>query len=350
MNYILFGSLLVALLSTAFAIVILRPLAHKIGLIDVKDHRKKHTGEIPLIGGLAMFVGIAIGVILLFPLNKLVATWLLTSAGIVFLGVVDDAKDLSVRIRLVIQAIITLVLMIGTGYYLHSFGNMVGLGEVELGSLLGYVVTIIAVVGAINAFNMMDGIDGLAGLMALVSFISLAILFYIRGDSFGLYISLLFTVVITPYLANNLLLFPSMDLKHKIFLGDAGAMLIGFTTVWLLIYGTQLPNRDVSLRPITALWLIAIPLLDMIAIIIRRLRKGQSPFKADRDHIHHLLMNTGLCARKTLMLISVIAVLIASIGLLGEVYKVPDFYMLLGFGVLAFIYHKLVRVITRKAV
>ncbi len=338
-NPSLIVTLLLVSLSTIFAIRILKPLAPRFGLVDVSDHRKQHVGEIPLIGGIAMYLGVTLGSFLLLPYTWLSLTWLFTSAGVVVLGAWDDAKDISVRSRLIIQAMMTFILSVGSGYYLMNVGDVFGFGDISLG-YMGYVVTALAVVGAINAFNMMDGIDGLAGMMAIVSFLSLALLFGLNGDRYGLIVSLLLVVVILPYLANNLLLPP---FKHKIFMGDAGATLIGFTVVWLLIYGSQSSSAEVSFRPVTALWIIAVPLLDMIAIMFRRIRRGQSPFLADRDHLHHLLMNGGIIPQKTLLIMSILGMVIAILGVIGEITKVPETYMLLGFLLLFVGYRYVVR-------
>lgn len=329
-NSLLLFSLLLAFFITLVAIRLLKSLAPQFGLMDVKDHRKHHIGEIPLIGGIAMYIGIIFSALLLLPTAWGSLTWLFASAGIVLLGVWDDAKDIPVRLRLIIQAVMTFILSTGSGYYLVGLGNLFGFGDIYL-SYFGYVVTVLAVIGAINAFNMMDGIDGLAGMMALVSFGALAILFGLSGDSYGLNVSLLLLVVILPYLANNLLLPP---FKHKIFMGDAGAMLIGFSVVWLLIYGSQSSTEGFSFRPVTALWVMAIPLMDMVAIMIRRVRKGSSPFKADRDHLHHIFMHAGFSSLEALHIITGLSLLFATCGVLGEVWGVPEPLMLGSFLVL----------------
>lgn len=318
-----------AFVITMLSIYVLKPIAYKYGLVDITDHRKHHVGEIPLIGGIAMYCGILFSAFFLLPKTWVSMTWLFASAGIVVLGALDDAKDLPVKLRLIVQSFLTLILSIGSGYYLADLGNILGLGNVDLG-VLGYLVTVFAVICAINAFNMMDGIDGLAGMMALVSFGSLAILFWINADSYGFYVSCILLAVILPYLANNLMLPP---FKRKIFMGDAGAMLIGFSVVWLLIYGSQSipPGKEISFRPITALYLIAIPLLDIIVIIIKRIQRGSSPFTADRDHLHHMLMGYGYSSKMTLVIITVISTLIASIGIIGNLFLVPEVLMLIMF-------------------
>ena len=106
-------------------------------------------------------------------------------------------------------------------------------------------------------------------------------------------------------------------------------MLIGLTVIWLLIIGTQ--SESASFRPVTALWIIAVPLMDMVAIMIRRIRKGQSPFMADREHLHHIFLRLGLNSRQALVAIATLASMLATIGVIGEYLMVPDGVMLLLF-------------------
>jgi len=330
-------SLLFAFLITTISIKLLKPIAPKYGLMDIQNYRKNHTGEIPLIGGIAMYFGIVVGAFFLLPKTWVSMTWLFTAAGVVILGVWDDAKDLPVKFRLIIQAIMTLILSLGSGYYLMNFGDIFGLGAIDL-DIIGYLITPLAVIGAINAFNMMDGIDGLAGMMALVSFSALAILFWLGADTYGFYVSCTLLIVILPYLANNLMVPP---FKNKIFMGDAGAMLIGFSVVWLLIYGSQsIPSgSEISFKPVIALYIIAVPLIDMVTIMIRRIVRKKSPFMADRDHLHHVLLYTGFSARQTLLIISCLATLIAFLGLIGSLFLVSEFFMFCLFVLLFVIYN-----------
>ena len=330
-------ALFFAFSTTVVSLFLLKPLALKYGLVDVTNHRKHHVGEIPLIGGIAMFCGILISAFLLLPKTWVSMTWLFASAGIVILGVWDDAKDLPVKFRLIVQAVVTLILSVGSGYYLIDLGDLLGIGQINLG-LFGYVLTAFAVIGAINAFNMMDGIDGLAGTMALVSFVTLAILFWINADSYGFYVSCILSIVILPYLANNLLIPP---FKHKIFMGDAGAMLIGFSIVWLLIYGSQSipPGKEISFSPITALYIIAIPLMDMVTIMIRRIKRKKSPFMADRDHLHHVLMRAGFSSIQILLIITFIAMTLALIGVLAHSFLVSELLMFVMFILLFILYN-----------
>ncbi len=109
-------------------------------------------------------------------------------------------------------------------------------------------------------------------------------------------------------------------------MGDAGSMFMGLTVIWLLTLGTQ--GETASFHPVTALWIIAIPLMDMFAIMFRRIRNGASPFKADNGHLHHILMKLGFSSRKTLLLISFLAIIISAIGIVAEIYHVSESLML----------------------
>jgi UDP-GlcNAc:undecaprenyl-phosphate GlcNAc-1-phosphate transferase len=122
-------------------------------------------------------------------------------------------------------------------------------------------------------------------------------------------------------------------------MGDAGSMFMGLTVMWLLVLGSQTQgSQGASFRPITALWIIAVPLMDMLAIMIRRIRKGDSPFKADNGHLHHICMRAGLSSRQALWVISSIAICAALVGIIGEILQVSEWLMLIVFIVLFVMY------------
>ena len=306
---------------TLAAIQILKPVANKIGLLDLPNHRKHHQGAIPLIGGVSIFIGVALSCMLLVALTYQQEYLLFGALAIVILGVLDDLYDISVRLRLFVQAICTIYLCYTLGISLSYMGNMFGVSELDIG-LLGVIVTVFAVIGGINAYNMMDGIDGLAGSMALVSLLALAVLFSRTGAYEYVQWALMFSAAILPYLLVNLKL---IVFRNKIFMGDAGSMLLGFVIVWLLILGTQQETKHI--RTVTALWVIAVPLMDMAAIMIRRIRKGHSPFKPDRKHLHHIFLRAGLNARESLGVIFLTALTITGFGVICEIAKVPEYIM-----------------------
>ncbi|MBW7470438.1 UDP-N-acetylglucosamine--undecaprenyl-phosphate N-acetylglucosaminephosphotransferase [Marinobacter sp. F4218] len=304
----------------------LKPLAVRIDLLDRPDHRKRHSGAVPLVGGLSAFFGLCIAWLLAMPLSDGYGLFLVCASLLVLMGAVDDACHLPPSFRLGTQVVLGAALTFGSGISLESFGNLFGFGGIELGAL-GPFVTIAAIIGATNAFNMVDGIDGLSGSMSLIALLSLCFLFSGSGNfPLELVFSLALAVALLPYLMANLLIPP---FKRKIFMGDAGAMFIGFAVVWLLVHGTHMEGR--AFRPVTALWLIAIPLMDMVAIMVRRARKGQSVMKPDRNHLHHIFMRAGFSDREALLMITGISFLFAAIGLLGEILLIPEWIMFAAF-------------------
>ena len=317
--------LLLSFLVTLSLIYLLRPLATKLKLVDIPDHRKNHIGAVPLVGGLSVYGGVVVVCLLFIPLDLYSLVWLLASFIVVAMGVIDDAITLSSHLRLLIQFIIAIVICFGSGLSFENIGSWIGTGDIHLGGF-SYIVTLFCIVGSINAFNMMDGIDGLAGAMASISLAGFSLLFLLNGDVYGYLLATVFIASVIPYLYSNLKKSPK---KGKIFMGDAGSMLIGLTVAWLALYGTQ--TESASFKPITVLWLIAIPVMDMVAVMLSRIRRGDSLFKPDKEHLHHILMSKGFSPRKSLFLISLSSFLFALLGVFGHLLLIPDVVMLGGF-------------------
>jgi len=296
---------LVAACTSAAGIVVMRRFALALGLVDRPDQRKQHLGEVPLVGGLAIFTGVIAGAACYGAFDGFERSLLGTAAVLALLGALDDRFGLSVRDRLLIQTIAILAVIASTGVYIHTLGHIFG-HDVVLG-WLGVPMTVLAVIGLVNAFNMMDGIDGLAGSLTLVS-IAAVVLFASPMPLRGVIMLLALLAAATlPYLLVNL-----GFVGGKVFLGDAGSTLIGYLLAWVLIYLSQLPETHLS--PVDVLWCVALPVLDTLAVMYRRMRAGQSPFKPDRGHIHHILQGAGLGPRATLIALVVFAVILASIG------------------------------------
>jgi len=112
-------------------------------------------------------------------------------------------------------------------------------------------------------------------------------------------------------------------------MGDAGSMFLGLGVAWVLVEATQ--GKGSVMHPVTALWLFAVPLIDMWAIMYRRVRKGQSPFMADREHLHHIFLRAGYSHRATLNIMTLVALIFAAIGVLGELFHLPEWLMFAGF-------------------
>ncbi|MBW7984517.1 UDP-N-acetylglucosamine--undecaprenyl-phosphate N-acetylglucosaminephosphotransferase [Enterobacillus tribolii] len=308
-----------------------RKVAKKIGLVDKPNYRKRHQGLIPLVGGISVYAGICFTFLFFQPYIPHFRLYLLCAGALVLVGALDDRFDISVKIRATVQALIAIAMMTVGGLYLRNLGQIFGPWELTLGPF-GYLVTLFAVWAAINAFNMVDGIDGLLGGLSCVTFLSMGILLWQDGQHDLAMWCFAFIAAIVPYILLNLGI---LGRRYKVFMGDAGSTLIGFTVIWILLESTQ--GSGHPMNPVTALWVIAIPLMDMIAIMYRRLRKGMSPFSPDRQHIHHLIMRAGFTSRQAFVLITLAAALLAAIGVTGErLGFVPEWVMLVLF-LLAFV-------------
>ncbi|GAA6170921.1 UDP-N-acetylglucosamine--undecaprenyl-phosphate N-acetylglucosaminephosphotransferase [Colwellia sp. KU-HH00111] len=341
--------LAIALTTFCFAFLAIKffnPIAIEVGLVDKPNERKQHSGHIPLIGGISIFLAVLAASLLWLPNTLELRMYLIASAMMVFIGVLDDKFDLRVRIRLVGQLIVASLMIYGVGGYVSNLGNLFNLGDVSLGPL-GILFTYIAIVVVINAYNMIDGIDGLIGCLSINTFTAIAVLFILSGQTDYVSYPLIIATAIMPYLLFNLNVFDKVLNKEtkKIFMGDAGSMFVGLSVIWLLTMGTQ--GEQASFRPVTALWICAIPLMDMLAIVTRRYRNGKSPFKPDRDHLHHILQRLGFSAQQTLVIISVVAVALSTIGVAGEYFNIVESTMLLGFLVFFVIYVFIIKKITK---
>ncbi|MFC0074175.1 UDP-N-acetylglucosamine--undecaprenyl-phosphate N-acetylglucosaminephosphotransferase [Samsonia erythrinae] len=300
-----------------------RGMAGKVGLVDRPNYRKRHRGLVPLVGGISVYAGICFTYFISDQYIPNFRLYLLCAGVLVFVGMLDDRFDISVKIRAVVQAFVAAVMMAFAGLTLHNLGNIFGPWQMELGPF-GYLVTLFAVWAAINAFNMVDGIDGLLGGLSCVSFGAMGILLSLSGHTNLALWCFAMIAATLPYILLNLGVFGR---RYKVFMGDAGSTMIGFTAIWLLIQTTQGAQHPIN--PVTALWIIAIPLIDMIAIMYRRLRKGMSPFSPDRQHIHHLMMRAGFSSRQAFILITLAATLLAAVGVLGEyLFLTPEWVML----------------------
>lgn len=331
------------LFSASFIILFFaRKIAQKINLVDRPNERKLHQGLVPLVGGGSIYLTLMLA--LWYKPDLLMSSdiYVLCASVLVMMGAIDDKYDVDYRVRLVVQILISCAMIFAAGLSLKSLGHILFGYEVDLGPL-GYIVTIFAVLGAINAFNMVDGIDGLLGGLTMVTFGALAYIHYADGQLPLARFCLMMVIVVVPYICLNLG-FP-FGVRKKVFMGDAGSMLIGFTVIWVLLQGTQGPKAQMN--PVTALWLIAIPLMDMTCIMVRRIRKGVSPFKPDREHLHHICLRAGLSSHQALVVICGTAALLAVVGVALEYGGVPEWVSLLLFALVFFLYYQLLNNIWR---
>ncbi|MDH5302184.1 MAG: undecaprenyl-phosphate alpha-N-acetylglucosaminyl 1-phosphate transferase [Gammaproteobacteria bacterium] len=331
----LLSSIAVSFFVTLGLCWLLPPLATKLGLVDKPGGRKHHDAPTPVIGGIAIYAGLVCGVAVNpYPIA---AIWpLIAGAGLLLtVGLIDDIKNLSARTRFFAQSAAAIVAILGNDIVLHDLGNLIGTGTLSLG-LVAIPFTVFAIIGVINAVNMSDGMDGLAGGLVLVAIAGLAIAALPHLHGYAVVLIFLASTVAaflmfnmrTPWLA-----------KAKIFMGDNGSMMLGFIVACLLIHLSQTTTEARTIRPVTALWLLALPLLDTVCVMLRRIRKGKSPFAPDREHFHHILLVAGYSPAKTVWIMLGIASGLAALGLLGERLHTPESVMFVGFMLLFAAYY-----------
>ena len=312
-----------ALPMTIGLVLLLRRQAVRLGLMDEPGGRKQHHGLVPLVGGLAMFGGL-LAAAMLSGLSQTNAALLLALALLVVKGYLDDRFDLRPALRFSVQALAALIMVYWGDVRLENLGNLFGFGDVLLGRW-SLPMTVFAVLGVINAMNMIDGADGLAGGLALVALLAFATFASVGGFLGGtVLLPLLFAVV-------GFMLFNARSpfrARAAVFMGEAGSVLLGFSLAW---YAIDLASVREVFTPITAVWILAVPLMDTIGLMLRRLLKGRSPFAPDNEHLHHILQRAGFSHAQTVLIVWLIAAMLAGIGIAGWKLGVPEYVMFYAF-------------------
>lgn len=307
--------LVVPLVFCILAVMFLRPIARRHGLVDKPDKRKLHKGEHPLVGGIAMYTALLIACVFSGNFIDNLA-FFIAGFALVTIGAYDDYKATRARSRFLVQILASLLMIYGGGVLILQVGDIVGSGVVYLPSFLTVIFTVFCTVGVINAVNMSDGLDGLAGSQNLVSVAALALLAWAGGRWEELQILLMLSAAILAFLWFNLRIFGKKS--ASIFMGDAGSMFIGFTLTWYLIALSQGDNSVLS--AVSAGWILGIPLMDTVGVMIRRILHRQSPFQADRGHLHHILLRTGMSVNHTVATIVTAHSILVICGLLINTY------------------------------
>lgn len=286
-------------------------LAHRWGALDVPSPRKIHPHTTPRLGGIAVFTGFALpwgGLYLVH--NRVSGTFqnyetlffslLLGALIMLLLGIYDDIRGANATQKFLIQGFVAVGLWLA-GYRIDSLGSLFG-QDLHLPAPASLALSMLWMVGVTNAINLLDGIDGLvAGVTAVIA-LALAT---INARSGNILLSLL-----TVCLAGACLGFmPYNYSPARVFLGDSGSLTIGILLAGIGIVSLFPGNRDTSTSPIIAVPIIlfSLPLFDTLRVIIKRLATGASVFQADRNHVHHRLLELGLSHRQTAWLLYAVA-------------------------------------------
>ena len=314
---------MVTFLFVTFLIPYIRKIALHIGAVDMPNARKVHEKPMPRIGGLGIFFGFLVGYMAFGQPSNIMNSILIGSFIIIIVGVIDDIKPLKASTKFVGQ-IAAAAIVVFYGNILLSDIDAFGF-QIDFG-ILTYPITMLFILGFVNSMNFIDGLDGLAGGISTIYFLTIGIIAVMTGN-LGLDYVLTFVMFGSTlgFLVHNF--YPA-----SIFMGDTGSMFLGFIISVIALLGF----KNVTLTSfIIPLVILAIPILDTIFAILRRLIKGEDISKPDKFHIHHQLLNRDFSQRATVLIIYGVNILFAAASI---IYVLQD--RVLGYfvyGVLLFI-------------
>jgi UDP-GlcNAc:undecaprenyl-phosphate/decaprenyl-phosphate GlcNAc-1-phosphate transferase len=321
-------TILVFLIALFGAIFILPKLSHialRIGLVDFPGNRKVHTEPRPLVGGIGFVIAATFSSLICIPIQGL-RGYFLGLAVLLLTGFLDDFKELGPYQKFSAQILACGLLIYFSNTSLLSFGSLLGPWSLDLPKInwIIWLVTIFCVVGVINAINMIDGLDGLAGGISFIAFIAFAIHASLAGQHALMLLNLALAGAVLGFLRYN---WPPAVL----FMGDAGSLCLGFSLGYMSIALTQ--GTDAAVRPVVALLILAVPIIDTVVVMAKRILRGESPFKADRYHLHHIFLRYGMSRKNAVRAILAVAAFLSFVTLLGPIYGFPDSFLFLIFTV-----------------
>lgn len=289
---IFLSTLLISVFTTIALIPVFSSLAVHLRILDIPNERKVHSHPIPRSGGLAMALGAIIPVVLWLPFDVSLKAVVIGMAIVVFFGLLDDSIGLPYWWKFAAQILAALVVTCYGGVWIRDLGALLP-GGLHLPGFVGIPLTVIVIVGATNAINLSDGLDGLAGGISIMSFICIGYLAYLGGDFAVVLLSVAVIGAIFGFLRFN-------THPATLFMGDAGSQFLGF---WAITLSLKITQENHGFNKLLPMMLLGMPILDTLSVMLGRIATGKSPFKADKNHLHHRFMKLGLSHSETVLLI-----------------------------------------------
>ncbi len=287
---------------------LVKKLAFRFGAIDVpKDARRMHKKPIPLWGGIAIYLGFIVSVLIFVKPDLELAGILIGASLIVILGAVDDRYALDAKVKFLVQ-IVAAVIPIACGLRIEVLSNFFGDDGSRIAlSFLSIPLTLIWIVGVCNAVNLIDGLDGLACGVSTIAALSTFLVVVQHDDAV--------TAVVIAALAGACIGFLPYNFNPaKIFMGDSGALFLGFILATVSISGNFKMHTLINFGlPFVVLGL---PIFDTVFAILRRVIHGKKPWEADRGHIHHKLIDMGMSQKQAVAVLYLISVVLGSSAVL----------------------------------
>ena len=280
-------------------------LAVKIGAVDKPNARKVHTGVMPRMGGLAIYISFFAVLFLSQGFTRQLIGLFLGGTVLVAVGIIDDKKDIPAKVKLCGQ-ILAACIVVAFGVRVDFMTDIFFGGMFQL-SIFSAPFTVLWIVAIINAVNLIDGLDGLAAGISTIAATTMAIVGYASGQYLMASMAMILIGATLGFLKYNF--HPA-----KIFMGDTGSMFLGYNLAVFAVMGFAKSFTLLSLVP--PLLVLAIPILDTLFAIIRRKMNNKPIFKPDKNHLHHCLLNYGFSHRDTVLVIYAVSAVLAMCGLI----------------------------------
>ena len=316
----LYVSLIAAFIASILLTPLVKRLAFRIGAVDAPNYRKVHARIMPRLGGLAIFLAFLIGIAMLYPFLIGVLPWhtseysllaiIIGACIIVATGVIDDMREISAKAKMLGQLAAALIVIFVGGIQIDEV-NLPFVGELDFG-LLSIPLTILWIIGITNAINLIDGLDGLAAGVSTIALITLAVMAFNMDNMFVLAIAAILAAASSGFLFYNF--HPA-----KIFMGDTGALFLGFMISVLALLGFKNVTFVSLIIPII---ILGVPISDTFFAIVRRVRMKKKWSDPDKSHLHHRLLDMGFTHRQTVLLIYGIAIMFGLAAVIFSMAKV----------------------------
>lgn len=287
-------SFIVALLATPLAIW----LAPKIGAVDVpKDERRMHTRPIPRFGGLAIFLGTMVSVLLYLPSSEQLWGVIISGTLMYAVGVYDDLKGMPAKVKLAAQIVCACILFEFSIRITGMKNPFAAGGEImHFPFVLSLFVTVLWIVGITNTINLIDGLDGLAAGISMIACLSIGYTAFLHNRYETCFIMLAIAGADFGFLPYNFN-------PAKIFMGDGGSLFLGFMLAGVSIMGDTPLKSTTMIATIVPMFVLALPIFDTAFAILRRMINKRPIMEADKGHLHHRIMAVGLGQKRTVLML-----------------------------------------------
>ena len=323
----LFFMFVIVFLITSFSLSRIRKISSKLGHYDAPNDRSSHTDFVPTLGGVSFFISLVVFFFFsnFYNINDTSLSIILAITIIFLVGLTDDLKDLSPKVKFLGQLLALSILIIQSDYRILSFHGFLGIYELNM--FFSVSISMFLILAFINAFNLIDGIDGMSSITGIVISACFGFLFYKLQLFFFMFISVAVISMLLAFLRYN------FSSKKKIFMGDTGSLVIGLVLGLLTLKLLTLQSETFSSLaihrselPLLLLIILIVPAFDLCRVSFIRLKKRVSIFSPDRNHIHHLLIDSGLSHKKASILSGLTNLIVAiamylSIKHLGLTYS-----------------------------